>query len=92
MLFTVVQYVPVLEEEAPHAKVDFSKKIKDTSEGDGGEDSTPDSDADSMTSEGIVSGFNINWALAVSSVNIYRTNPDFYSSLPGNINTPPPKI
>lgn len=89
MLFTVFQYIPILEEEI-HASKTMSKKANDTSsENDGADDDSGDDENDS---DEFFSHCNYNSFQLFSTNSNFRIFHENYLSLVFNINTPPPKI
>jgi hypothetical protein len=89
MLFTVFQYMPILEEEI-HALKSLDKKTdtpdneKNSSDDDSGDD---DNDTDELFN--CTNGADLN---LIFSNTKYRPVKDTYQSLVSTINTPPPKI
>jgi len=94
MIFTVFQYVPILEEETPGHKVELAKKAKqgDLSDGDSdGADEDCDGDDDSEQEmnyycSGAYTSFYVNKKSSFSNGN------SFYKYLLEHKDTPPPKI
>lgn len=90
MLFTVFQYVPILEEEI-HASKSMNKKSNNTSEkgGSGSDDSGDDdeNDSDGFFNHNSYASFRL--FSSGSRFNLFHEN---YSSLVSGITTPPPKI
>jgi hypothetical protein len=87
MVFTVVNYLPLLEEECGQKCVEHSKKITDTE----GSDSGADGDTEHDSEDNFFSGVKLAFAaLPVSSrsfVNITR----HCCSFPAELHTPPPR-
>jgi hypothetical protein len=95
MIFTVFQYVPILEEESPSHKTEMAKKAKqgDLADGDGN-DADADDDCNDNDSEQDLnySGSAFYTALfSAQSVRFSNRN-NFYTYLLDSKDTPPPKI
>ena len=90
MLFTVFQYVPILEEEI-HASKTMNKKSNSPSpEKDGADDDSGDDDEGGSNEFFNYSNYhNFRLFSSVSGFNAFHEN---YSSLISSITTPPPKI
>lgn len=87
MIFTVLQYIPILEEDNVSHSTELAKKAKETDSSD---------DGDSDTDDDITVELSLNDLLDIScqsilSHKIYTKN-KIYNYLVENINTPPPKI
>ncbi|MBX3163068.1 MAG: hypothetical protein KF900_01190 [Bacteroidetes bacterium] len=100
MLFTVFQYMVIIEEEVPHRKMELVKKQKsDTGSGGGNGDFPADEDP---ANEEIPSGYDDTLKgfyensyfdfYSSASFHSYHSKPVFYSHLTEKINTPPPKV
>lgn len=90
MLFTVFQYVPILEEEI-HASKTMSKKSNTASpEQDGADDDSGDDDEGDSDEFFNHSNYQ-NFKLSLSGTG-FTAIPESYISLISSINTPPPKI
>lgn len=87
MLFTVFQYVPILEEEI-HSSKTMTKKSDNPQDGSSGDD---DNDTDDSADEFFKSG-------GYDSITLYSSLHQFHNSTfylfnsPLSIQTPPPKI
>jgi hypothetical protein len=89
MLFTVFQYIPILEEEA-HASKTLSKKSDDTSnEKDSTDDDSGDDENDT---DDLFAHTGYNDFLLFSTHSKHHAFNENYQSLVFNITTPPPKI
>lgn len=86
MLFTVFQYVPILEEEAQNHGVELAKKAtEDDSSGNDGDET--DSDGD----DAIYHSLNFNFTDLNSKTHSYLSFKDSYFSFFQKITIPPPK-
>ncbi len=86
MLYTIFQYIPILEEEVPHNNTELAKK--------GSEDDASGNDGDEKDSYGddaINHYMNFNFTHLYSHSNSYPCNKDDYNSFFQKINIPPPK-
>ena len=89
MVFTVFQYVPILEEESPGHKVEMSKKADDT---DGGDTDGSDDDCDDDGEPMFHSFFYSSLVSFTSEGKLsYTSSSDHYKYQLNNIHTPPPK-
>jgi hypothetical protein len=89
MLFTVFQYLPLLEEEV-HASKSLGKKSDSSSdETDGGDDDSGDDENDT---DDFFSHQHYNDFVLFSTYSKYLTFHENYKNLVFNITTPPPKI
>ncbi len=89
MLFTVFQYIPILEEDV-HATKSLEKKSDNPSdENDGADDDSGDDENDTDEFFNHSSFHCFNLFATSSEFVIYQEN---YLSLVFSINTPPPKI
>jgi len=89
MLFTVFQYLPILEEEV-HASKALDKKADNSSpENDSGDDDSGDDENDT---DEFLSHCNYHSFQLFSTSSKFNTFHENYLSLVFNINTPPPKI
>ncbi|MBL7911919.1 MAG: hypothetical protein JNJ41_12750 [Bacteroidia bacterium] len=85
MLYTIFQYIPILEEEVPHNNTELAKK--GTEDDTSGNDDETDSDADDAINHYV----NFNFTDLYSKTNSYTSNKDDYNSFFQKINIPPPK-
>jgi hypothetical protein len=87
MTFTVLQYMPLLEEEAPAHKAEMAKKTVNNANGGG--DSADDGDPDSLFYHFFYSSFTT----PCSGYHLFLAgNSSFYKHLLDKIQTPPPKV
>lgn len=89
MVFTVFQYIPILEEEIHAGKTLDKKADNKASENDGADDDSSDddeNDGDEFFDNAMSGKFKL--LLSNSKFNIYQEN---CRSLIANIHTPPPK-
>ncbi|MBA2612091.1 MAG: hypothetical protein H0U95_08975 [Bacteroidetes bacterium] len=87
MLFTVIQYIPVLEEETQNHNTELAKKST--------EDDSTGSDSDETDNDGddaIHHFLNYDFTALVSQTLLFAYNKDDYNSFFQKINIPPPKI
>lgn len=92
MIFTVFQYIPLIEEETPGHRVELAKKEKQSDATDGDSDSADD-DCDDDTEEDLGYLASTPYHSFYSSQKLlYITGDHFYKYLTENINTPPPKV
>jgi hypothetical protein len=92
MIFTVFQYVPILEEETPGHRVEMAKKLKQDPTGGNGDDSS-DTDCDDDDSEQDVYLTSANQTDAYYNTiksSFTRSNFSYKFSLQKK-HTPPPK-
>jgi len=97
MLFTVFQYIPILEEETHAHKVELAKKAKTNDLGSGdGSDADTDADTDSDDDD---SEQEFNYLASSFSASFYMhhtihfsSGNDLYKYLIESKDTPPPKI
>ena len=86
MLFTVFQYLPVLEEEAQGNTTELAKKsTEDDCSGDDNDETDSDSD------DALNNHFNYNIANNYSKSHSYPFKNEHYNSFFQKINIPPPK-
>jgi hypothetical protein len=89
MLFTVFQYIPLLEEEI-HASKTLSKKSNDSSkENDMDDDADPDGDDDA---DELFHNHSYSSITLYSSLHKFRSSQIYHFHASQNITTPPPKI
>lgn len=84
MVFTVFQYMPLIEEENS-VHVELTKKCKEGKESEGNDSNEPDLDCLSCYKSNLI----INSRLTST---IYSTNQNALCNFISEINTPPPKI
>jgi hypothetical protein len=91
MLFTVFQYLPILEEEVPGHRTELVKKVKENDK-TGSDDSNDveDSDNDDIKTE-MISNITGHYAFSQESKDNFYIKIPLYKSLISTINTPPPK-
>ena len=89
MLFTMFQYLPVLEDEVQVTKSLEKKSDSPSGEDDSADDDSGDDENDSDELYNHVSESNFNLLSTFSKFNRYKEN---YCCLVFNINTPPPKV
>lgn len=92
MIFTVFQYVPILEEESPSHRVELAKKMNQD-DTDGGNNGDTDDDCDDDDSE----DFFLDWNQAQEAFytqlqTSYFQNVSHYEHLLGKKHSPPPKV
>jgi hypothetical protein len=94
MLFTVFQYVPILEEETPGHRVELTKKAKAGDlEGGDSDTSTDDCDNDDDTAQEFNYYLSETLSYIKSNSNFaFSDKSDFYKYLLEHIDTPPPKV
>lgn len=86
MIYTVFQYVPILEEEVPHNNTELAKKgTEDDTSGNGSDETDADGD------DAIYDHFNFGLTDLYSKTHTYPTNKENYTSFFQKINIPPPK-
>jgi len=87
MLFTVVNYLPLLEEECGQKCVEYSKNNPDSE----GSDSGADDDSENDSEDNFFSVADLHWkALPVSSRSFAPVT-RHYCSFPAELHTPPPR-
>ncbi|MBL7932683.1 MAG: hypothetical protein JNL60_12315 [Bacteroidia bacterium] len=92
MIFTVFQYVPILEEESPSHRVELAKKMnQDDTDGSGSGDADDDCDDDDSED------FFLNWnhsqeAFYTQLQTSYFHSLSLYKHLLGKKHTPPPEV
>ncbi|MEO6304691.1 MAG: hypothetical protein ABIP51_16135 [Bacteroidia bacterium] len=87
MLFTVFQYIPILEEETQNHNTELAKKgSEDDTSGNDGDESDSDSD------DAIFHSLNFSFTDLYSNTCAYSIKRDNYKSFFQKINTPPPKV
>lgn len=94
MLFTVIQYLPILEEEVPSHRMELAKKLKQNdfgSDGDADEDDgDPEPDTDSKAD---INYYPIsNFVFGLSYKHNFPAKKKSWPQRAKNINTPPPQI
>lgn len=88
MLFTVFQYVPILEEETPGHKVEMAKKMDNTDGDSDGSDDDCDDDSEPL----FHSFFQSSLISIQSDKDLSHTCcSNHYKHQLSNIHTPPPK-
>jgi hypothetical protein len=87
MIFTVVNYLPLLEEEVAHKKIELAKKAVG---GEGDTDTDDDSENDDETS--FFDHAVIRWQGLPAKDHAYVHGLHFYGCLLDDKSTPPPKI
>ncbi|WP_317896786.1 hypothetical protein [Aurantibacillus circumpalustris] len=94
MLFTVFQYVPILEEETPGHRVELTKKAKQNDLEGGDSDCTGDDmDNDDDSQEDYNYYFYENFGSFQTLTKPFYTSTDsFYKYLLEQKDTPPPKV
>ena len=85
MIFTVVAYIPLLEEETAHKKIEFPKKTDTDSGADSDEDET---DSDAKTLFG--SGMSLDWNLSGKDYKHLKGFHHYFCLMEDNL-TPPPR-
>lgn len=93
MLFTVIQYLPILEEESPSHGLELAKKTKENCDADGdddpeGQDDDPDPDATSDIDYFPISHF----VYTLNHDRFFRHQDTGWQHHHGNVSTPPPQI
>lgn len=91
MLFTVFQYLPILEDEV-HASKTLNKKADDSSPEEDGSDSDDSGDDDESGKDDFCTHHNNQHFKLYSSVSDFNFFNEDYNSLISSITTPPPKI
>jgi hypothetical protein len=90
MLYTVIQYLPILEEETPGHRVELVKKtvLDNETDGNDGDDDTPDEDEKtSFYCPPHFTCFN-----GMVSAHLFYIKNTTYLPPVGTIHTPPPKV
>jgi hypothetical protein len=86
MIFTVFQYITILEEEVSHNNSELAKKgTEDDTSGNGSDETDLDGD------DAIYDLFNYDLNDLYSDTHPYQTNKKSYSSFFQKTNIPPPK-
>jgi len=89
MIFSVIQYLPLIEEEVPCHKIELSKSANST-DTEGGSDAESDGDTDAL-SDSFLSDLFHSANPAGASTSFFK-NFDFnYSFQLSSIQSPPPK-
>jgi hypothetical protein len=88
MLFTVIRYLPILEEETPGHRVEMSKKANPVNDGD---DDTDDDDPDDEREDLFFSG-NGHTVDGYGSEFRFYIKYHIYHTPVEKIQTPPPRI
>lgn len=91
MLYTVFQYIPLIEEEIHHSKTELTKK-SNLPDSEGGTDSDEDNLADEDILEGVLSSQCTNINLAQVQLILSNSQPYWLIKQPQTILIPPPKI
>ncbi len=87
MVFTVLQYLPLTEEDCEGSRTELAKKESDTSSNDGNDDNVNEDVDNSLISN------TINFSFQLSSSQKHTlANCKIYKYKWVAINTPPPKI
>lgn len=94
MVFTVFQYVPILEEETPGHRVELTKKVKQNDLEGGDADCTGD---DYDNEDDSQQEFNYLFSETIGSyktntLSLYSSTNSFYKYLLEQKDTPPPKF
>lgn len=91
MLFTVFQYLPLVEEDIHNFKTALTKKSGNTgSDGDNGSDRDNDSNEDNFEIFTPVNGLEFNSAELNKNIFYYKNV--IYNNQSVNLTSPPPKI
>lgn len=91
MIFTVFQYIPLIEEETHGNRVELAKKEKQSDPADGDNDNTEDNcDDDTQEDLGYLSEHQYRSLHASQHFHSISRN-HFYKYLRENVHTPPPK-
>mgnify|MGYP006981522173 CR=1 FL=1 len=91
MLYTVFQYIPLIEEEIHHAKTELNKK-NSFPDSEGGNDSDEDNLADEDMFEGIFNSSIENLTLYQKSSFLISNQTYWLIKQPQKVLIPPPKI
>ena len=89
MLLSVVQYLPLLEEESPTHRTELCKKAKESDSSGDDDDCEDDHDQDSKTDLFLAPFFSHTF-YSGSHINFHYGDL-LYQSLASKVNTPPPK-
>lgn len=91
MLFTVFQYVPILEEETPGHKVELTKKNKqnDLADGDDADEDCDDDDSEQEICFYYSSTYPTN---DLRKKQRFPNGNDLYKYRSEHLDTPPPKV
>jgi hypothetical protein len=89
MIFSVIQYLPLIEEEVPCHKIELSKTDNST-DTEGGADTESDGDTDPL-SDIFLSELFLTSNLAGGSASYFNTSEFNYSYQLNSIQSPPPK-
>jgi hypothetical protein len=91
MIFTVFQYLPILEEEAPSHRVELVKKAKQLDPTDDGDNADDDCDDDAEQDlDYLCAGvYNSFYSFQKS---LFNSKNHAYKYQLANIHTPPPKV
>jgi hypothetical protein len=89
MIFSVIQYLPIIEEEVPCHKIELSKSANSPDTG-GGTDSESDGDTDPL-SDSFLSDLFLTSNTAGGSSSYFNTSDFNYSYQLNSIQSPPPK-
>lgn len=94
MIFTVIQYFPLLEEETPGHKIELAKKMQQNdSMGGDGEQADDDCDSDDDAARDLNLSYTATYSTPSSNNNSkFARGNTLYKYQLGNIHTPPPKI
>lgn len=86
MLFTVFQYIPILEEETQTHSTELAKKGNE-SDGTDGDNAEQDTDVD----DAVNAFFDFNFSVTDSGTQFRSSKKEDYNSFFQKINIPPPK-
>ena len=87
MVFTVVNYLPLLEEEASHSKKEHVKKNEAKESGSGEPDDETDTDRENVGT----STNALRWIVQTSALNTYQNQFHHYDYLLEGCTSPPPE-
>jgi hypothetical protein len=87
MVFTVVNYLPLLEEEVAHTKKAMSKKGESSESGSG----EPDDETETETENVSVISHLYNWKHREHSLTVFENAFHHYDYLSDGICSPPPE-
>jgi hypothetical protein len=90
MFFTVIQYLPILEEETPGHRVELVKKTGQDDETDGNDGGDDDDSPDEKTN--IYDQQHFAYFNGMMSAHLFYIKNTSYLPPVVNIHTPPPKI
>ncbi len=90
MIFTVIQYLPILEEETPGHRVELAKKTGQDDETDSNDSGDDDDSPDEKTS--FYSHQHFTCFNGLMSGHLFYIKNTSYRPPVGSIQTPPPKI